>query len=336
MCIPDHILFTINYSLMEDWGLDLWYEDFRDARYADFRLAWDSGNYDDINAMIVAENYHPFAIGHLVALEVESLSKNNNDGWNRDGSHTYGYNEEDDTWGAIPCSTNCAPFSDTTGYKPIGTTNVQGDKYNVTGLAQRWQPLREQKGVGIGSYVHQVHITPHIGFTVKPKLRPLIETEAPTYTDYHEEALSVVEQLRLTAGNETRKAMVEFYDNKGQVRSSVIRSITSLDGFDGSLEDTLLLHHGIDLVEHDALLSAWRGKVKYDLVRPTTVIRQWGNDEIDTFGGDFSETESKVIKAKDFEAVSVVLLYIYITTHSYLSFYAHMSIFSYKLSRLSE
>lgn len=146
----------------------------------------------------------------------------------------------------------------------------------------------------------------------------------------------MVEQLRLTAGNETRKAMVEFYDNKGQVRSSVIRSITSLDGFDGSLEDTLLLHHGIDLVEHDALLSAWRGKVKYDLVRPTTVIRQWGNDEIDTFGGDFSETESKVIKAKDFEAVSVVLLYIYITTHSYLSFYAHMSIFTYKLSRLSE
>mmetsp|Transcript_1242 Transcript_1242/g.2066 ORF Transcript_1242/g.2066 Transcript_1242/m.2066 type:complete len:100 (+) Transcript_1242:1673-1972(+) len=98
--------------------------------------------------------------------------------------------------------------------------------------------------------------------------------------------------------------MVEFYDNKGQVRSSVIRSITSLDGFDGSLEDTLLLHHGIDLVEHDALLSAWRGKVKYDLVRPTTVIRQWGNDEIDTFGGDFSETSLKLSRPKTLKRLS--------------------------------
>jgi len=60
-------------------------------------------------------------------------------------------------------------------------------------------------------------------------------------------------------------------------------------------------------VGYNALLSAWSGKVKHNLVRPTTVIRGWGEEELDTFGGYLDDEGSRVIWARDFEAVIHVM-----------------------------
>lgn len=52
---------------------------------------------------------------------------------------------------------------------------------------------------------------------------------------------------------------------------------------------------------------AWREKVRHDLVRPTTVIQRWGDDELNTFTGDKTKDGPGKIKARDFQAFQRVM-----------------------------
>merc|ERR1712113_59862 len=49
-------------------------------------------------------------------------------------------------------------------------------------------------------------------------------------------------------------------------------------------------------------LQGWAEKKYHDLVRPTTVIKYWGDDVINTYGGDMTLGGPVDIKARDFEA----------------------------------
>ena len=69
-----------------------------------------------------------------------------------------------------------------------------------------------------------------------------------------------------------------------------------------SFQDEILFKVGLSTVEYDAVVQAWAEKKYHDLVRPTTVIKHWGNDNLYTYGGDPEVDGPVTIKARDFEA----------------------------------
>jgi len=59
-----------------------------------------------------------------------------------------------------PCTANCRPFSDTHGYVP------KNSPWEITNPHAWWQPVIESDDKGF--FYAQEHVTPHIGFDVKP------------------------------------------------------------------------------------------------------------------------------------------------------------------------
>lgn len=104
--------------------------------------------------------------------------------------------------------------------------------------------------------------------------------------------------------------MKNLCNNKLAVRAAI--QVATREQFDSKLsfQAHLGFIHGLSSAEYDALLSAWREKVHFDRVRPTTVIQNWGSDELDTYNGDPSSTSSDIIAARDFQA------YIRVMPHS--------------------
>lgn len=276
--------------LAQSWGLDI--------PTLDPYLLGCGGDSQCIGALVVEQDWSPFLIGQIVALEIGFYSRT--DGWNRDGSMNYDPEMEE----ASPCTANCAPYTDTTGYYPKNNPGKKQEKangsskYQVVGSNKFWQPLLEHDGRGYFS--RQEHVTPHIGYKVSPVVLEMFpEAPDPKY-EYKMEADLVVERLRVLASSNDMKTKVHFFDNKLAVRGLIQDSIRRKFP-NHSFEDQMLFIHGISTVEYDATLASWREKVRHDLVRPTTVIQRWGNDEIDTFNGDRDSTGPATIKAKDFQ-----------------------------------
>ena len=252
--------------------------------------------------LLGSRKFHPLLMGQLVALEIASALST--DGWNSLGKWTY----DDETGTAVPCTANCQPYADTTGYFPKnnpGRKNPKSKsskKYTVKGRDKRWQPLLEDDGSGYFS--RQAHVTPHIGKTANSILKlneEKCESPDPCY-DYREEALQVVEELRQTANSPERRSKIDFFDNKLLVRGAIqVAARNQLEDIH-SFQDHLSFIHGLSSAEYDAILLSWREKVRHDLVRPTTVIQRWGSDELDTYNGDRESTASATIMARDFQA----------------------------------
>ena len=55
------------------------------------------------------------------------------------------------------------------------------------------------------------------------------------------------------------------------------------------------------------VIYAWREKIHHDLVRPTTVIQRWGEDELTTFDGNRKKPTVTKINAYDFQAFARVM-----------------------------
>lgn len=287
--------------LFREWGLDAVIQVKDDL----FNAAIE-GNLFEILQIALESDYHPLVMGQLVFLEIVSATVlDNADGWNAIGLLTY--DVETDT--VVPCTHNCAFFADTTGYFPRNVPRKRSadeDKYVVNGTDRYWQPLLEHNGEGYFS--RQEHVTPHIGLTAKPELRPLGEIPDPEY-DYYEEALLVIEEMRRTTNDPERQRLIKFFDNKLYVRGLIQEGMKMQFGNAYSFEDELLFIHGLDLVEYDALLNAWKEKRRHDLVRPTTVIQRWGDDIIGMHNSseDFrfvtgSNENGTVFRARDFQA----------------------------------
>eukprot|EP00797_Seminavis_robusta_P008914 Sro1636_g287580.1 n/a (589) ;mRNA; r:10737-12503 len=264
------------------------------------------GDPSDLGGLLVAEDYHPFLIGHIAALEI--ASKLAQDGWNAQGALSYDWN----TGQPVPCTANCEKYGDITGYAPrnVFTGKQENDtaKYIVEGNDKYWQPLYEDNG--LGTFTSQKHVTPHVGITGKPFVLDSLDSVAPLDDpeyDFLKESEMVVERLRETSGDNLKKQKIALYDDKILVRGIIQHGMRNQVGATYSYEDEVLFLLGISSAENDALLLSWREKVRHDIVRPTTVIKRWGSDVLETFGGDKAFDGPVNISARDFQAFQRVM-----------------------------
>lgn len=214
------------------------------------------------------------------------------------------------------CVVNCRAFRDSTGYAPKVSPYGKGPQ--GIEFAEAWQPLLEDNGFGF--FYYQQHVTPHIG--TKAKFATLPEDDrtnrfarAPTYSGRRQaEAMEVIENM---AGlDDVKKMQVEVFDNKLLVAGAVLNSFVGkvlTDGYqDTELQQTGLvlsyerfIHflHGFTATELDSIIIAWKEKVHYDLVRPTSVIKDLGDQLITTWAPGGIQT----FPARDFEAYKRVM-----------------------------
>lgn len=271
-----------------------------------FLTSRDSGDSSSLELLLEKDDYHPFTVGQIVATEI--LLHVIDDGWNALGNFTYDL----ETGEEVECTANCEAYMDTTGYFPknyqTGKRENATTKYVVEGNDMHWQPLTDTDMQGFFS--DQQHVTPHIGFKAKTKLYDSVDdfpdAPDPEY-DFRQEALEVVERLAETAGDDDKKQKVAFFDNKLLVINTVENEVKRHFADKYSFEDEVLYIEGMAAGEYEATLMAWRAKVKHDLVRPTTVIKRWGSDQLNTFSGDKGMDGPDTINARDFQAFQRVM-----------------------------
>lgn len=251
---------------------------------------------------IISESFDPYVIGAYLGIRINDYT--DVDGWNRKGDMVYDY----ETGMAVPCTSNCRKYQNTIGYVPkpdprsYPFLSEDDSKYDCTGDCRRWQPLQEEDP--LGSLKRQEFIVPHIGYTARTYLRnATLSLEDPEY-DLYNDSLQVIEELRMTSMDQYKKDQIQLMDNKVKVRWVLQNAVKKAFAETGrmSIQEYMMFLIGISTAEHDAVIQAWKEKVHHDYVRPTTVIKHWGGDELYTFGGDREETMPMNITARDFEA----------------------------------
>lgn len=265
----------------------------------------EGGSDEPIMAILQQEDYHPYTMGHVVGFEVRNQMEF--DGFNELGTTRWCpiLSEE------VPCSANCRPYQDTTGYEPVPNPRINpflstdSNKYECTGYCRHWQP-EQNMGSDRGSIMREEFNLPHIGRKAKTFLRDAeVTLEDPEY-DYHMESLQVVQRLRETSIDVLRKRLVQYFHGqpyvgmhqvRGQLQRKAIEPIEDIHSY----QEDSLYYLGLGIVEYESIIHSWREKVHHDLVRPATVIKQWGDDDLLTYGGDFDFPGPVHIKARDFE-----------------------------------
>jgi hypothetical protein len=255
----------------------------------------------DLCAIVKGADFDPYVIGNYLGFKLKSYY--DDDGWNSEGDLQYS-SEEDDV---VPCTGSCRLFQPTVDYKPRPDPRNtrpydETTKYECTGDCRRWQPLQE--GDNYGNLVEQEHVVPHIGARARTYLRePTLNLTDPSY-DLYEDSLQVIEEVKLTSGDMARKDAIKLMDNKLQVRRVIQDAVLEQFGDSRELpfQKYLMYLAGMSSAEYDGVIQAWHEKVAHDLVRPTTVIKYWDDDDLLTFGGDRKADGPVSIKARDFEA----------------------------------
>jgi len=257
-----------------------------------------------LNQYVEDADYIPEAMGQVVALEI--LRNTEDDGFNQDGKYSSEYNNclrggsrSNPTLNCPKskktCTANCRPYDDTVGYYP---DKAPWDR--VTHENQdRWEPLEETNQRGY--FVHQEHVTPHIGCTVTPMGMTREElmwrkSPNPNYNYRREAELTVQRMAELT---DEKKMLVELFDNKVTLAAAILLNVLSQNpGIDYVTAQWGVM--GYLAAEFDATIMAWKEKVRWDRIRPTTVIQRWGDKKITTWAGPFLGTDE--IRARDFQA----------------------------------
>ena len=225
------------------------------------------------------ECYAPSVMGAIIGHQLAEYAKR--DGWNM-----YGELRSDNS----KCVHNCRRYTDPTNFSP------SYDSQDVV-KRTRWNPLLEDNNNGY--FTRQEHVVPHIGILAKNSILSRADFEsrnitAPLY-DYNNEALLV--SKRMSKLTDTKKILIEFFDNKILVALALIGTI-AMQGV--SFEQILHYSLGLTSGDYDATLLAWRAKVKTDLVRPTT----WIQDQMSnvTFQTWVRNKGIQNITGKEFEA----------------------------------
>lgn len=257
-----------------------------------------NGNTGDLEEILLSDDYHPFTMGHIAGFYIKPHMPS--DGWNSDGSLIWDPHMEE----AVPCTGNCRRFQNPIGYTPKPDPRkipqIDEGKYQCTGICRKWQPLQESDDSG--NLKHQEFITPHIGFTADTYLRsPTLTLQDPQY-DLYEESLLVVERLANTTYDQYKKDAIRVFDDKLLVRGIVQTAMKETYSEFNSFQEYYIYLTGMGIVEYDGIIQAWQEKTYHDLVRPTTVIKHWGEDDLYTFGGNKELMHPVNIKARDFEA----------------------------------
>ena len=218
----------------------------------------------------------PQGLGNLAAKLV--VDGRRHDGFNMFGDETNGY-----------------PFGDTTGYRPLNTA------YELS-HPSHWQPLL--RPALHGNYVIQTHVTPQaanaepytIGFDPREyRFAPPVNSDVRNLNAYRAQAdyvLEITPQI-----TEEQMLIVEFFDNK--VRGFLIRPLIKQVDTRGILHINTLLN----MASYDALIVTWQEKMRYDAVRPVSVIRHLYPDKMLT---TWSESEQAFIEAPGSEWTSYI------------------------------
>jgi hypothetical protein len=287
------------YDVFYDkWGLEV--EKRRDVIGLGF-IAAQGGDASGLQAILEEEDHHPFTVGQIVASEL--LLYVINDGTNALGTWTY----DSETGQPVKCTANCAFYQDTTGYfprnHPTGKALNGTEKYVVEGNDKHWAPLIDTKQTGY--FTAQQHITPHFGFTAKTKLYASVDDfpscPDPAY-DYYQESLDLIEVMKETSSNPIKKQKIPFYDNKLMMINTIESFVRDTHPDSYSFEDELLYIESMSAAEYESMLMAWRQKIVYDLARPTTIIKRWGSDILNTFSGNKTQDGPSEIAARDFQS----------------------------------
>lgn len=221
--------------------------------------------------------YKPSIMGAIVAQQVTEFGRR--DGWNM-----YGNLNRDGT----PCTANCRRYTDPTGYEAA----TIGEEASI-----RWQPLLETNGCGYES--KQQHVTAHIGTLAVPSTMTREELNAYTAPDpnysYKVEANKVIN--RMSRLNDMKKLRIEFFDNKLNVVMLLIDKIVKSGA---RFEQVLNYSVGLTGAEYDAVIIAWKEKVRHDLIRPTSWIQNnMAEAKIESW---VRNTGTTSFKGKNFEA----------------------------------
>lgn len=264
------------------------------------RYVADSNDNMPLTDYVKGEGFHPYTIGKVAGLFLKHVF--DNDGWNQNGAEMY----DPATDSKVPCTSSCRKFQDTSGYRPVKDPRYQDDwtwgidGSECTGDCRRWQPLQEEDGYG--SLLRQEFVVPHIGQYGKWYLRePSMMTETPMY-NYKEASLQVIAELAAAAVDPQKMAQIAFFDDKLDVRHLFQRETRLQFSDKHSFQDHLLYIYGLSAAEYDGVIQGWKEKRRHDLVRPTTVIKSWGNEKITTYSADVGDGQVKEISARDFEA----------------------------------
>ena len=205
-------------------------------------------------------------VDYLVLLgtvqEIEDLKTR--DGWNELGDYNREYNR-------IPWS----DFRDkSTRYEPLN------DPWNLD-VIDRWQPLTESDEYGFVYY--QQHSVPHIGYTgisyhqTNEEMCDATNSLSDPEYDYDIEIPLAIERLRNLT--DLQKVEIEFYDIKENlillVGSLLLPGGGSADSFEFTRINLIILHSF-----YEAGLLAWKTKVDFDKVRPTSIVHELIPDEV--------------------------------------------------------
>lgn len=174
-------------------------------------------------------------------------------------------------------------YSDYTGFKPRNHAELDVSKLSHP---LRWQPLKQEADFQ-GRFTTQVHVAPHIG-----RAKPLVLTQkdfnqrradSPYDTPNRRKTISsrdektmrrlISELFRRNRELTTEQiAISHWWDSKFFSLGSFILSYQGTLGFD--IEHVIRFGLGEVMAQHDAVMLAWKEKVRHDLVRPPTMIRR--------------------------------------------------------------
>jgi hypothetical protein len=297
------------FQLMSNEGFDVeWIEseDQRSIADAESICPVDqrscSGGCKDICALIRDDDYNPYTVGGYLGVLVRNYF--DQDGFNTLGDMTYGRAVD----GPVPCTGNCRLNQDTSGYAPrpnprtLGHLNPDSSKYECTGFCRRWQPLQE--GDEYGNLVQQEFVAAHIGDYGKTYLRNATLTLENPHYDLRAASLQVIDEVKMASSDGYKKAAITMMDDKLKVRRAIQDALNAevYDSGEMSFQEYTMFLTGISTAEIDGLVQAWKEKRHHDLVRPTTVIKHWDDDILNTFSGDRDFHGPADIAARDFEA----------------------------------
>ena len=229
----------------------------------------------------------PRAIGEVVAYEL--LGASANDGWNAAGSAS---------GSAEGCTGNGCdrPYADTTGFDPrnppndalcrsVSVVGEDGNGDGSDGADACWVPLTEDNGLGMFS--KQQFVVRHIGATAAPRALSRAEVDArvaaPPNYNYTAEASAVL--ARLDGLSNSRREAVKFFDSKLSVAFAVFTAVLNKYGPGATYEKFVFFSLGYTVSELDATLVVWKEKMRWNLVRPTTVFQE--HPELLAAGGKF-------------------------------------------------
>eukprot|EP00545_Synedropsis_sp_CCMP1620_P002929 CAMPEP_0119010050 /NCGR_PEP_ID=MMETSP1176-20130426/4758_1 /TAXON_ID=265551 /ORGANISM="Synedropsis recta cf, Strain CCMP1620" /LENGTH=514 /DNA_ID=CAMNT_0006962645 /DNA_START=57 /DNA_END=1601 /DNA_ORIENTATION=- len=209
--------------------------------------------------------YSPHILGSVVAADI--LDNMKEDGWNSDGSVAAGGKE---------CTANCRPFTDTTGFEPINSP------WDLTD-PESWQPLIESDDLGF--FHSQEHVTAHIGTRAVPVILDAEEVAArvipdPAY-DYAQETRDAID--RVANLDAFQRSMVKFMDNKINIAGGMITMLRAK--YNLSLEAQVFYHYGYTSTELDVVILSWKEKIRWNRVRPTSLVQALGDEQVESFAG---------------------------------------------------